>query len=909
MPAPRGGRLDTRRAPVPKAPQYTGAMSNPHSPRPSHLRVAALGVLLLVAGASMPQAQVRPVYSRGAAGLLQLLQRLGTTASALHTAAHPDDEDTAFIARAARGDHARVAYVSLNRGEGGQNVIGPELFEALGVIRTEELLQARALDGGDQFFTRTYDYGFSKTLAEARAKWDERTVLGDLVRLIRHYRPLVVYSGFSGTPADGHGQHQYAGALTPLAFRAAADPSQFPEQLAEGLRPWQARKLYVRQGFRPDPSRPASLALSTGQVDPVLGRSYFEIAMEGRSQHKSQEMGVPELKGPQASALRLVESLVEGPASETSVFDGIDTTIPGLAALAGLPPGSLKSELTSMADAVARALDGYDPRRPDALVPDLARGLTAVRAARAAARTLSSASDDARAEADFLLAHKEREFEAALVAASGLTIDVLAERETVAPGETFTVSVRAFPSHPALTKILGASVHAPDGWSVARGNVPEPDASNPMARFFRETPEREEAFEVTVPGTATATEPYWLTTGRDDALFRWPETEDRGRPFQPPLVRGAVEAEIGGVTVVVHRDAEYRLIDQVRGELRRHVHVVPAITLGLDSHLEIVPLTAAGSTRRLVVRVQHHAVAPHDGVVRLRVPEGWTVTPAEQPFRFTRKGERTALGFELTVPAPLTPGSVRLTAEAVSGGVTYRRAMREIAYPHIQTHRIYQPAEAVVRTLDLRVAPVRVGYVMGSGDQVPDAIRRMGLEVTLVDEDALSAGDLSRFDVIVVGIRASEARPDFVSANGRLLEFAREGGTLIVQYQQPDYVARQLAPWPGTMASRVTDETAPVTVLVPDHPLFTTPNRIGPEDWAHWVQERNLYAFASFDPRYEALLESADPGEPPQRGGMLYTRLGEGHFVYTAYSWFRQLPAGVPGAYRLFANMISLGAD
>jgi LmbE family N-acetylglucosaminyl deacetylase len=861
--------------------------------------------VLAVALPRTPEAQVRPVYSRGAAGLLQLLERLGTTASALHTAAHPDDEDTAFIARAARGDHARVAYLSLNRGEGGQNVIGPELVDALGVIRTEELLQARALDGGDQFFTRTFDYGFSKTLAEAAEKWDERTVLGDMVRIIRQYRPLVIYAGFSGTPADGHGQHQFAGRLTPLAFKAAADPGEFPEQIAEGLRPWQAKKLYVRQGFRPDPARPASLTLATGHLDPVLGRSYFEIAMEGRSQHKSQEMGVPELKGPQASALRLVESLVAATPTESSVFDGLDTSIPGIAALAGLPAGSLASELATIEAAVKAALDEYDPRRPEAIVSHLARGLTAVRAARTAAAALPGASEASRAEADFLLSHEEREFEAALVVASGLVVDVLADRETVAPGEALGVSVKLFPAHPELVKVTRVAVIGPEGWTIVSGPVEAPDSGSLMARFFREAPAREEAFAVQVPGHAQATEPYWLTVDRKGDMFDWPDTPQRGLPFQPAWLQGQVEADIAGVPVTIRRDAQYRLVDQVRGELRRNVHIVPAMTLRFDSELEVVPLSQAGTTRRVVVRVQHHGMSPAAGEVRLRAPAGWKVEPAAQPFQFSRKGERTALGFDLSAPPDLAAGRVTLAAEAVAGDVTFTTSLQEIAYPHIQTHRLYKPAEATVLALDLAVAPVKVGYVMGSGDQVPDAIRRMGLEVTLLDEDVLSAGDLSRFDVIVVGIRASEARPDFVSANGRLLDFARRGGTLIVQYQQPDYLARNLAPWPGQMASRVTNERAPMTLLVPEHPLFTTPNRIGPADWEGWVQERNLYAFSSFDPRYQPLLETADPGEPAQQGGMLSTRLGEGHYIYTAYSWFRQLPAGVPGAYRLFANMLS----
>src|SRR5262245_42148293 len=367
---------------------------------------AAFGVSVFVL---VGQAQVRPIYDMGAAGLTQILQRLQTTASVLHTGAHPDDEDSAFIARAARGDHARVAYVSLNRGEGGQNIIGPELFDALGVIRTEELLQARRLDGGEQFFTRTFDYGFSKSRAEAAAKWNERDVLGDMVRVIRTFRPLVIYSRFSGTPADGHGHHQLAGYLTPLAYKAAADPNEFPEQLMEGLRPWQARKLYRGVGFRPDPANPASVEVATGVFDPALGRTYNEIAAEGRSQHKSQEMGSIEPRGPATSGLRFVDGVVQGRTGERTIFDGIDVSIPALASLAGLPQGALAPQLQAIDAAAKKALADYQPLNPGSIVPALAAGLRATRDAREALKSIGG-SADARADADFLLSFEERDF-------------------------------------------------------------------------------------------------------------------------------------------------------------------------------------------------------------------------------------------------------------------------------------------------------------------------------------------------------------------------------------------------------------------------------------------------------------------------------------------------------------------
>jgi hypothetical protein len=335
------------------------------------------------------------------------------------------------------------------------------------------------------------------------------------------------------------------------------------------------------------------------------------------------------------------------------------------------------------------------------------------------------------------------------------------------------------------------------------------------------------------------------------------------------------------------------------------VAVVPAVSVGLDSRLLIVPTAATSGAHRLVVLVTAHAAGGAAGTLRLALPAGWNASPREAPFQLD-EGERVSLPFVVTASAARHPGAYEITAEAVVSGATYDTNLQEIAYPHIQTHRLYSPARATARVFDLKTAAVNVGYVMGSGDQVPEMIRRMGVPVTLIEDDTLAAGDLGRFDTIVVGVRASEARPAFIANHGRLLAYAERGGTLIVQYQQNDYVTRNLPPYPAGMSSRVTDETAPVRILVPEHPVFAFPNRIAAGDFDGWVQERNLYAFTTFDPRYMPLLETADAGEAPQRGGQVYARVGKGHYIYTAYAWFRQLPAGVPGAYRLFANLISL---
>jgi LmbE family N-acetylglucosaminyl deacetylase len=849
-------------------------------------------------------AQVRPVYDFGADGLTQVLQRLQTTGSVLHTGAHPDDEDSAFLARAARGDHARVGYFALNRGEGGQNIIGPELFDALGVIRTEELLQARRLDGAQQFFGRTFDYGFSKTLVEAQAKWNERETLDDMVRIIRTFRPLVIYSRFSGTPADGHGHHQMAGRLTPLAFKAAGDPTQFPDQLKEGLRPWQARKLYRGLGFGANAAG-ATLEVQTGVLDPVVGRSYAEIAIEGRSQHKTQQQGGIEIHGPATSGLMLLENLIAPPTREQSVFDGIDITMPGLAKLAGLPDGALRSELQAMDAAARRALDEYEALKPSALVPVLAAGLNATRAARAAAKT-AGGTTDARADADFLLAFKEQDFADALARAAGVIVDPLSDVETMIPGGSIVVSVRTFvPPQWAPVDIGAATVTAPAGWRIE----PAPAAAPPQGQGGRrEVPTQDTRYRVTVAANAPVTQPYHLEQPRQGDAYRWSDTAPKGLPFTPPPLTATVKLTIGGATIDVSRPVEYRVADGARGELRREFNVVPAVAVGLDSPLLIVPLGTTAHQQRLVVRATNFSPQPIAGTLRLRLPAGWTATPAEAPFTLTMKGETTSTPFIVTAPARRSAGTFEVVAEAVIGSTTYSRDIEEIAYPHIQTHRLYWPATSKAQVLDLKLTQTKVGYLMGSGDEVPDALRRMGFDVTMIDDEMMSTGDLSRFDTIVVGIRASEARPSFAANNGRLRQFMERGGALIVQYQQADYTGRGLAPYPAVAApnSRVTDENAPVKILAPAHPVFTFPNRITEADFEGWVQERNLWAFVTFDPQYVPLLETADPGEPPQRGGEVYADVGKGRYVYTAYDWFRELPAGVPGAYRQFANLVSL---
>ena len=875
--------------------------------RAMHCRVAFVGLALVTSVLSLG-AQVRPIYSQGAAGVIQRLERLTTTASAIHTGAHPDDEDSALIARLARGDHARVAYLALNRGEGGQNVLGPEFYEALGVIRTEELLQARALDGGEQFFTRVIDFGYTVNMPETERKWGGRDVpLGDMVRVLRMYRPLVVASRFSGTAADGHGNHQLAGALTPLAVKAAADPAQFPEQLKEGLRPWQVKKLYVGMRFGPNQPDPPTITLPTGVLDAALGRTWFQIAAEGRSQHKTQEMGGAQLHGPQSTALRLVQSMVAKVDQEQSVFDGIDTSIGGLAALAGLPDGALQAPLSAMEAAAREALEQVDVREPARILPILARGLLAAKEARAAVAGLGAPAD-ARAEAIFLLDHEIRQYEDAMLHASGVHVEALATSETIVPGGDASVSVRSFVPDGVAATVDTLALDLPGSWAqVPLAEAPQFSGRGFMARFLREQPTRQASFKVTAAADARITQPYWLEQAPQGDVFSWPADAPAHLPFGPPVATGRARVTLAGAPIEVTVPVQFRAIDPVRGELRRDFAVVPALSVQVSPGLDVVALSAASTARQVTVRVDSQAPAAITGELSLDLPPGWATAPARAPFTIAQAGQSATTTFALTPPADVKPGTYVFTARARADGRTYQQRLRTIAHPHIQTHRMYEPARFDLRLVDVQVAPITLAYIMGTGDEVPEGLRRLGVPVTLLSPDDVASGDLSKYDVIMVGVRASEVRPDFVANHARLLDYVRNGGTMIVQEQHEVYTQKNLAPFPAEIGSRVTDEEAPVNILAPEHPVFTTPNRITQADFLHWRQERNAYGFREWDAQYTPLLESHDPWDTEQKGALMYARIGKGHYVYSAYSWFRQLPDGVPGAYRIVANLVSLG--
>ena len=868
------------------------------------LTVALTAQLILIPAA----ADTRPSpEERGASGLALTLRRLQTIGSVLHTAAHPDDESTEMLAYMSRAMGARTAYLSLNRGEGGQNGIGPELGEALGVIRTEELLAARKLDGGEQYFTRAMDFGFTRSVEETLQKWNREEVLGDMVRVIRMMRPLVVVNGFSGTNQDGHGQHQVAGLLTPEAIKAAADPGRFPEQISkEGLQPWQVLKLYARR-FGGGGSGPRA-EFDVGAYDPVLGRSYNELASDGRSRHRSQDFGMIQSKGSAVRVFPRLSSLVETTEKETSLFGGIDVTMTGVARFAGAGGERLLSALNKIKEAAAKALTEFKLEQPELIAPHLAAGLREVRALRASLDNLDAVS---KANVDSILATKENQFNDALAKAYGVVVDALSNTEIVTHGESVDVAAHVYFRPAAGNCLPAARLEAPATWAVAP-IAPEPEQPASGMAFLRgrETPNFVARFRATVPEGEPSTQPYWLAKPRTKDQFDWPEDDarmPRNLPFAPPVAQARVELTLNGERVVVTQPVEYRFADKTFGEIRRELKVAPAVTLTVNPQLLVIPSESQNRTREISVEITDNARRPINGSVKLIAPQGWKVENDARPLAFTKQGEKAARTFKVTPPTGAN-GVFDLQAVAEESGKSYTNGYTAISYPHIETHFIYRAAKTKVEVFDAKVAAnLKVGYVMGSGDDGPQALQQLGVNVHVINPAELASGDLAGYDTIVLGIRVYEVNEDVMANNKRLLEYVSNGGTLIVQYNKQEYANGNFAPYPVRMTrgERVTDENAPITVLVPDHPLFNFPNKITADDWKGWVQERGLYFLSDWDARYTPLLAAPDDTGKLLNGGQLIAQYGKGNYIFTGYAWFRQFPVGTPGAYRMFANMVS----
>ena len=865
------------------------------------------GVDVLVARGSALRAQTPDQAGPATAGLL--LRRLEGVKRVLMIGAHPDDEDSGFLAEMARGQGAETAYLSLTRGDGGQNLIGPELFEGLGVIRTGELEAARALDGGRQYFTRAFDFGFSKTAEEALSLWPREELLADVVEVIRRFRPQVVVSVFSGTPSDGHGHHQAAGIITREAFRAAGDPARFPEQLTGGLEAWRPLKLLQtsRRRFLPDaPAVDEEIVVPMGALDPLLGRSRFQVAMDSRSQHRSQDMGAAQPMGPRNSGVVLVDALV--PRAEESVFSGIDTTLVGLVTdLPGDVAARVATSLGAYRSAVGRARRhlGSEPQRA---AMDLASAVGALD--RVLVRDLQG-EDPAVRLLWQTLSEKRALASRALASAAGVVFDVRASDDLLVPGQT--VAVEAILWNGGTFGLRAPEValrHRADRWSVRRVGVQGlgPDgilAPGAVATW---------SFQVELPADAEVSRLYYLREERDGAMYRWPEDPSlRGQPRDPASVHGVLSFGVGsevGTAVELEEAWRYVGLDQAFGEFEEPVLVVPAVSVRATPAGTVWPTGVPGA-RPVSVTVRTEMDGGASGRVRLEAPSGWRVMPVQQDFELSASGSERTLTFDVAPDGQARTGVHRLRAVATASDErTFDEGFSLIDYPHIERAVMLTDAETEISVVDVRAREgLRVGYIMGTGDDGHEAIRQMGVDVELLSADQVRSGSFDGYDVLVLGVRAYEAREDVRAANEQILDFARDGGVVVNQYNQYQFSNGEYAPHRlviGQPAPRVSVETQPVRVLRPEAPVFTTPNRLSGDDFEGWVQERGLYFASEWADAFVPLLEMNDPGEPPRHGSLLVSSVGDGVYVYAALSFFRQWSQRVPGAYRLFANLISL---
>ena len=801
------------------------------------------------------------------AALRQELRSFATTGTVLHVAAHPDDENTQLITYFARARGYRTAYLSLTRGDGGQNEIGPEFDEKLGVARTQELLAARRLDGGRQFFTRAIDFGYSKTSEETLRFWDRTQVLGDVVRVIRRFRPDVIVTRFSPGGGGTHGHHTASGILGAEAFRLAGDPKAYPEQLAQGLTVWQPKRVVLNGGgFGRGGGTSAGLRLDIGGNDPASGEALGAIAARSRAQHITQGFGNYGSRGGGGPNEQSFTPLGGEPARE-DLFDGIDTTWARYGA-----PGAEVARLTEA------ALAAFDVANLSANVD----ALLAIRA-RLAALPPDALVEDRRAQLDRLV-----------LACLGVTVETIAPQAEVVPDEALTVRSR----------ITRRSV-VPVRWVETRLRRPARTLAvgRALATGAAETLE----WTLQVPGDTPVSQPYWLREDGAGGLAKVDDPALIGTPENAPAFALEHVLEVGGQTLVVP-DEPVCPTPGPKGERRRRVEVIAPVALRFAAE---VSLFAPGAERTVTVEAtaQRAGVA---GRLRLEVPAAWRVSPESAEIRLALAGEKARLAFQ--VRAPDRAEVARVTAHVESGGHRYSNQRQEINYPHLPYILLQPAARARLVSLEVATRGRAVGYLPGAGDDTAAALSQLGYSVRTLRGADLSVEGLRGLDAVVIGVRAFNERSDLAANLPGLFAYVAAGGTVIAQYNRPNGLkAQQLGPYPLSIQGpapdlRVTDERAPVTLLAPGHRALTTPNRIGPDDFAGWVQERGAYFPSSWaEDRYEAVLAMSDPGEKPLRGSLLIARHGQGHFVYTGLAFFRQLPAGVPGAYRLFANLVSLG--
>ena len=896
-----------------------------------------------------PSVAAQPIpLDRGTAALWQSLRKLRTRASVLMVTAHPDDEDGGMLTYESRGQGARVTLLTLNRGEGGANVMSADYFDALGLVRSEELLAADRYYGTQQFWTRMVDYGFSKTKEECLEKWGHERTLADVVRVVRMTRPLIITSVFVGGRTDGHGNHQVAGQMAQEAFKAAGDPAMFPEQIKEGLRPWKPLKDYAMVPFAPITDKgifdyadgkyypaefqnytdgstikgalSASVQIPEGEYDPALGLTYLQAARLGLGNQKSQNggTGMPPAEE-EMSAYHRFGSRVSVPDQESTFFDGIDVSLMGIASLAeGGDAGFLKEGLSRIDSLVKKATSDFTTQHPEAIAGTLAAGLKATDELLAKVAS-SNLSDDSKFDVTHELKVKEAQFSNALAESLGISVvaTLAPEKEpsgpfarffrnpetfqVAVPGQGFWVKVHTNSPSYLPVRIENVTIETPEGeqWKS------EPEGQT--SATLKGNQSLDVRFTMHAPQDAGFTRPYFTRPNIEQPYYDISQQKYLNAPFAPYPLSAQVRFSYDGVTFELAQAVQSVKRLTGSGTVLEPTIMGPAISVSISPQAGVVPLGTESFD--LTVNVRSNVKGPAKGTVRLDLPSGWKAAPEE--FATAKDGDDQTLSFHVT-PAGLSEKPYLITAVASYDGREYKEGYRTAGYTGLRPYNLYRAATYRTSGVDAKVAPgLNVGYIVGAGDDVPQSLVNLGINVHFLTADDLASGSLSKFDAIVLGVRTYAVREDLKTYNSRILDYVKNGGVVIVQYNTPEY-DHNYGPYPYKMGSNpeeVTDEASKVEILAPENPVFNWPNKITTKDFDNWVEERGSKFLESWDAAYEPLIETHDPGQAPQKGGLVYAKYGKGVYVYNAYAFYRQMPDGVPGAYRIFANLISLGKN
>ncbi|TWR29985.1 PIG-L family deacetylase [Mucilaginibacter pallidiroseus] len=826
-------------------------------------------LLFLFAAAKTLFAQTAPPADL--ATIRQNLKKLDVLGSVLYIAAHPDDENTRLLAYLAQEKHYRTGYLSLTRGDGGQNLIGKEQSELLGLIRTQELLAARRVDGAEQFFSRANDFGFSKNPEETLKFWDKDKVLGDMVWVIRKFRPDVMICRFPTTGEGGHGNHTASAILAQEAFSAAADPKRYPEQL-QYVKVWQAKRLLWNTfNFGSVNAISADqFKLNIGTYNPTLGKGYGEIAAESRSNHKSQGFGSARQRG---DAFEYFKTIL-GEAPKTDLMDGVNTT------WSRIPVGA------AIGTQVAAITKAFNSDAPEASVPALVDLLGKVDQTIGTDKAMQTVrvGEVAVADYDYWHQQKTKELKDLIAACAGLWFEAYADQPSYAVGNSMNIKAQAikFANIPVALN------------SIDIGSEKQDIATSSLQIGQLQTN------NITIPAQKVSN-PYWLEAPHGIGSYSIADEFKIGNPENPDAPAVIYHFKINGIAINYTRNVVFKYVDPARGEIYQPLVIAPAVTANIAEKTYVY-----NSTEPQTVQVKLKSYTNASGSISLKPVSGWKISPEKIDFSDKQKGDEWIVNFSVS-PVDNKSNTNVLEAVVTANGEQSSLGVLNIKYEHIPNITLFPPAQAKLVNIDLKTAGKKIGYIQGAGDLIPESLREVGYDVHPLSENEIINTDLSGYDAIIVGVRAYNVNERLAYEQPKLLDYVKNGGNLVVQYNNPSgLVTQQLGPYPfRPVNERVTDETAAVKITDAQNPLLNYPNKITQDDFKGWVQERGLYFVTGIEPKYSTPLEMNDPGESAKNGSLIVADYGKGRYVYTSLAFFRQLPAGVPGAYRLFINLIS----